>query len=110
MDAEKQKADSGADHQEKTLVFHAAESRVSSGSVETVRNRLTISRFSSRSSGTIFRTKVQVEHHEVAILLRGEADLPGPAEHPEREDSTAAVAAPEGKVQLLNGAEESRTD
>lgn len=29
MDAEKQKADSGADHQEKTQIFHAAESRVS---------------------------------------------------------------------------------
>lgn len=29
MDAEKQKADSGVDHQEKTQVFHAAESRVS---------------------------------------------------------------------------------
>lgn len=29
MDAEKQKADSGADHHEKTLVFHAAESKVS---------------------------------------------------------------------------------
>jgi len=28
MDAEKQKADSGADHQEKTQIFHAAESRV----------------------------------------------------------------------------------
>lgn len=29
MDAEKQKADSGADHAEKTQIFHAAESRVS---------------------------------------------------------------------------------
>lgn len=29
MDAEKQKADSGADHQEKTQIFHATESRVS---------------------------------------------------------------------------------
>jgi hypothetical protein len=29
MDAEKQKADSGVDHQEKTQIFHAAESRVS---------------------------------------------------------------------------------
>ncbi|CRK89207.1 CLUMA_CG002967, isoform A [Clunio marinus] len=28
MDAEKQKADSGADHQEKTQIFHAAESKV----------------------------------------------------------------------------------
>ena len=28
MDAEKQKADSGADHAEKTQIFHAAESRV----------------------------------------------------------------------------------
>lgn len=29
MDAEKQKADSGADHAEKTQIFHAAESKVS---------------------------------------------------------------------------------
>lgn len=29
MDAEKQKAESGADHHEKTLAFHAAESKVS---------------------------------------------------------------------------------
>lgn len=29
MDAEKQKAESGADHQEKTKIFHEAESKVS---------------------------------------------------------------------------------
>lgn len=29
MDAEKQKAESGADHQEKTRIFHDAESKVS---------------------------------------------------------------------------------
>lgn len=28
MDAEKQKAESGADHQEKTRIFHDAESKV----------------------------------------------------------------------------------
>lgn len=28
MDAEKQKAESGADHHEKTQIFHAAESKV----------------------------------------------------------------------------------
>jgi hypothetical protein len=28
MDAEKQKAESGADHQEKTKIFHEAESKV----------------------------------------------------------------------------------
>ena len=41
MDAEKQKADSGADHQEKTQIFHAAESRVNNNLFKYKQNLLT---------------------------------------------------------------------
>lgn len=106
MDAEKQKADSGADHQEKTLVFHAAESKVSWRRNCVMNIRLIIALL----SGTIFRTKVQVEHRKIASLFWGEADLPGPAQHAKRAHPTASKAPAIVQVQVCNISEESWVD
>lgn len=57
MDAEKQKADSGADHAEKTQTFHAAESKVSVKGGEALKARTLIEliffryKSSNKSSG-----------------------------------------------------------
>lgn len=70
MDAEKQKAESGALHQEKTLKFHAAESKVR----KTTSNVKLLWYLSHLFKiGTILRTKVQVKHCKITTLLRGEA-------------------------------------
>lgn len=61
-------------------------------------------------SGTISRTKVQIEHREVASILWGEANLSGSVEYTKGTDTTIAVIAAGCQVQLRKVAEESWDD